>query len=489
MLPLRSGLWSLVAAVIGLLSGLCLAGEPRPNIVFILTDDLAPDAVGFAGNPQVKTPNLDRIAKEGAVLRNAFCVTPVCSPSRASIATSRYGSQLGILDWINPRTEPEAGLHPDTVTWMELLQKGGYRTALIGKWHLGTAERFHPTRQGYDHFAGFLDGGRPTRDPVFEVDGHDLKQSGFTADVTTDLALAYLEAQRGQSTKPFAMSIHYREPHAPWLPAADEDRVPYEKLDVPTPPPSHPLLDRDRMTKITREYYASVASVDRNVGRILDALDAGKLADRTIVIFTSDHGYNVGHHGLLHKGNAHWLLKENPPQEFADIGRGIRPNLYDQSLRVPAAVRWPGKIAPGTVVQEFVTHVDWLPTLLSMAGIERPGEVQLHGRDASPLLQGEKVSDWRTEFYVEYSMRHGAKVDLRGWRTSQWKLVIDFAHPSLTELYDLKSDPLETENLASSTATRDQDMQADLRKKIIDFMKEIGDPLAAGLEQGTAAPK
>ena len=484
-----SWLWSFVAVAAALVAGITPAAEPRPNIIFILTDDLAPDAVGFAGNSQIRTPALDRIASEGAVLRNAFCVTPVCSPSRASIATSRYGSQLDILDWINTRVEPEAGLNPNAVTWMELLQEAKYSTALIGKWHLGTAIRFHPTLQGYEHFAGFLDGGRPTRDPVFEVGGHNIKQSGFTADVTTDLAIAYLETRRGDDEQPFAMSIHYREPHAPWLPAADEDRAPYESLDVSEPRPSHADLDRERMTKVTREYYASVASVDRNVGRILDFLDRQKLSDRTVVIFTSDHGYNVGHHGLLHKGNARWMLKQEPPQEFPDIGRGIRPNLFDQSLRVPAAVRWPGKIRPGTEVREIVTHLDWAPTLQAMSGGKRRDDILFHGRDASPLLRGEKVADWRTEFYAEYSMRHGAKVDLRGWRTPEWKLVIDFAHPTRTELYDLKADPLETENLASSTAAGPVEARSRLQTKILNYMKEIRDPLAAELDEKPSEPR
>jgi len=471
--------------VLWLLAFLFVAGTPtvsaddRPNILFLLTDDLAPDAVGFAGSPQVRTPHLDRLAREGAVLRNAFCVTPVCSPSRASIVTSRYGSQLDILDWINPAVEPERGLNPNTVTWMELLQEVGYATALVGKWHLGTALRFHPTLQGYDHFTGFLDGGRPTRDPVFEVGGHNAKQTGFTADVTADFALQYLETHAVEE-KPFALSVHFREPHAPWLPAADEDRVPYEQIEVATPQPSHPLLDTPRMERITREYYASVASVDRNVGRILEALDRLKIAERTVVIFTSDHGYHVGHHGLLHKGNATWLLREKPPQEADDIPRGQRPNLYDQALRIPAVVRWPGRIAAGTEIRDSVTHLDWYPTLLSIAGIDRPRDIPLYGRDMLGLLRGEPIDDWSNEFYIEYSMRHGARADMRGWRTPDWKLIIDLAHPARTELYDLKTDPLETANLATSPRAEHAEIRDQLRVRILERMREIQDPLLLG---------
>lgn len=152
----------------GLLAGYSLAGEatgaafgatPPPNIVFIYTDDQAPTAAGFAGNSELKTPHLDRLAASGAILTNAFTTTPVCSPSRAGLATSRYGSELGILDWIHPRSEPEHGLNPNMITWMELLKEAGYATALSGKWHLGTADRFHPTLTGYDEFMGIRSGG------------------------------------------------------------------------------------------------------------------------------------------------------------------------------------------------------------------------------------------------------------------------------------------------------------------------------------------
>lgn len=237
------------------------------------------------------------------------------------------------------------------------------------------------------------------------------------------------------------------------------------------------------MERITREYYASVASVDRNVGRILDTLERLKLTERTVVIFTSDHGYHVGHHGLLHKRNASWLLRENPPREADDIPRGKRPNLYDQALRVPAVVRWPGRIPAGTEIRETVTHLDWYPTLLAIAGLERPQDVPLYGRDCLSLLQGGQVEGWDNEFYIEYSMRHGARADMRGWRTPDWKLIVDFAHPTRTEFYDLKADPLETTNLASSAEGEYPAVRDRLRNRILARMGEIQDPLLAELEE------
>ncbi len=425
-----------------------VTSEParRPNILFILTDDLAPTAVGFDGHSQLLTPSIDRIPREGVTFVNAFVTTPVCSPSRAGLASSRYSSELGILDWINPSEEPELGLDPSLVTWMEVLQQAGYATGLAGKWHLGTADRFHPTRTGYDWFAGFRDGGRPPKDAVLEIDGRDIQTEGFIVDVVTDQALGFLERQ---GERPFLMSVHYREPHAKWLPTREEDFRPYRDILPRLPEPDFPLLDVPKVQRMSREYFASVASVDRNVGRLLEALDRRGLTDNTIVIFTSDHGYHTGHHGLWFKGNAQWMTTVLPEQRWSHIPPAQRPNLYDQALRVPTAIRWPRVIAAGTVVTQTFTNLDWYPTLLAMAGVEVPADVLLHGRNALPLLRGETI-DWDDTLYAEYSMRHGATTDMRALRTGEWKLMIDFANEGRGELYDLVSDPLETMSLFES---------------------------------------
>ncbi len=449
----------------------------RPNILFILTDDQGPHAASYLGNKELPTPHLDALAAQGAILRNAFCVTPVCSPSRASIVASRYGSELGIIDWINPKTEPEIGLNPNTVTWMELLQESGYVTGLMGKWHLGTADRYHPTLNGYQEFMGFLDGGRPTRDAILEVGGHDVQTQGFIVDVVTDGAIGFLKTHKADT---FALSVHYREPHAAWLPAADEDMEPFKDL-VPTLPSSEtPGVDEDRLRKMIREYYISCRSVDRSVGRLMQTLKELGLEENTIVIFTSDHGYNTGHHGVFHKGNAAWMLKEKPQARWQDIGANSRPNLWDQSLRVPAIVRWPGVVKAGSVVERTTTHLDWYPTLLAMTGTELPKDVPVHGRSIVPLLQGETPA-WSDEFYSEYSMRTGAKVDMRCWRTPQWKLTIDYRHRDRDEMYDLANDPHETTNLIGSDRREVQEMRESLARKILGRMQEIHDPLLAEL--------
>lgn len=453
--------------------------DDRPNIVFLYTDDQAPTAVGYLGHPNLKTPNIDRIFREGAHLSNSFVTTPVCSPARAGLMTSRYGSELGITDWISPQREPELGLDPETTTWAELLADAGYTNGLIGKWHLGTADRFHPTKTGYHHFTGFRGGGNRPRDPQLERDGTVEKFSGFLPDILTDHAIEFV--QRNQSG-PFVLSLHFRAPHAPWLPVADDDWAPYEHLDPEIPDPDYPKLDVALVKKRTREYLASVASVDRNVGRLLDTLKELEIADNTAVIFTSDHGYNLGHHGVWYKGNAQWQLTELPEQRWPYIGPKQRPNLFDQSLRVPTAIRWPAVVAPGTVINKTVTNLDWFPTLLEIAGVELPAELTVRGRSFAALLNDKQPSiPWNNDLYAEYSMKHGAQTDMRAYRTPNWKLMIDFKNEGRAELYDLKRDPGETTNLIESENSRIAEVRNELRERLRQELVEIGDPLSARL--------
>ncbi len=455
-----------------------------PNIVFIYTDDQAPTAVGASGNSEIRTPHMDRVFREGAHLLNSFVTTPVCSPSRAGLMTSRYGTELGITEWINPRSEKELGLDPAIATWPKALQAAGYRTGLVGKWHLGTADRFHPTKHGYDEFAGFREGGAKPVDPVLEIEGETKKCTGFTADVLTDYAIEFLERHRDRA---FALSLHFRAPHSAWLPVAEEDWAPYAELDPALPAPDIPNLDVKRVKRMTREYYASVSSVDRNVGRVLDALDRLGVSERTVVIFTSDHGYHHGHHGLWYKGNAHWMTKPLPPKKWEHIAPRRRPNLFDQALRVPTAVRWPGVVRPGTKIEETVTNLDWFPTLLAIAGVPLPEKATVRGRSFVPLLRGEKVG-WENAFYAEYSMRHGSKTHMRSWRTPEWKLIVDFLNPGRVELYDLRADPGELTNVASREDSRTRRARAVLSITILEHMRKIGDP-ALPLAEGKGVPE
>jgi len=446
----------------------------QPNVIFIYTDDQAPFAVNAAGDHRFITPNIDKIFHGGAHLTNSFVTTPVCSPSRAGLIASRYSFELGITDWINPGAEKQLGLPADTVTFPQLFQTAGYQTALFGKWHLGIQDRHHPTKFGYHQFAGIRTGGCPPKDPVMEtLEGETKKVLGYTCDIFTDHALGFI---RSNKNEPFLLSLHFRAPHSAWLPVRPEDWEPFKDLDPEIPNPDFPDLDVALVKKRTREYLAAVKSVDRNVGRVLDVLDTLKLTSNTIVVFTSDHGYNLGEHGTWFKGNAIRILKKNPPKQWDDIPAKRRPNLWDTSLRVPTAIRWPGTIVPGTVHDQTFSNLDWFPTLLAMAGIKPARKLQLRGEDFTPVLIG-KTRHWDPDIYLQYSMKHGAITHMRGVRTPGWKLMIDLQHQGRVEMYDLQQDPHERLNLATSDSTDHKDQLKRLKQMIKNHMESVGDPL------------
>ena len=463
--------------------------DERPNLLFVFTDDQGAWAANYAGTPYAHTPALDRLRSEGASFTNSFVTTPVCSPSRATLMTGRYASELGISDWINHRLpeEQELGLDPATITWPELLAEAGYATGLVGKWHLGTAERFHPTRHGYQYFMGLLRGGCPPQNATLEEDGEERKFEGLTIDILTDRAIGFLEEH---AAGPFALSVHYRAPHAAWLPVADEDWAPYAELDPALPEPDFPKLDVAKAKKNTREYLAAVSSIDRNVARLLNTLEQLELDENTVVVFTSDHGYNIGHHGLMYKGNAFWLTTEPPPERpwhvaaeegAPKIARMRRPNLYDTSLRVPTLVRWPGVVEPGATVERTVSNLDWFPTILSLAGVEVPKEKVVRGRDIGPLLRGEEV-EWDDTLYPEYDMHHGSDSWMRGYRTPEVKVIFDLRYDGRGELYKLSDDPDEQRNLFTAESVEIGRLRTEAWRRIVEHAREIGDPRLAEIE-------
>ena len=444
----------------------------RPNIVFLYADDQAAWTIGALGNRQAKTPNLDRLYAEGVGLTNAFTTTPVCSPSRAGLLASRYGTEIGITDYLSTAQEPDNGLDPDLPTWPKLLRESGYSTAFIGKWHVGSQDRHLPTNNGYDLFYGFRSGAGISKDPKIESQGQLRVVPGYTPDVLTDEAIRFIRASSGRA--PFLLSLHFWAPHAntsnrtpdgdrTWLPLSEIDWNPFRKLDVSLPEPDYPDLDVPRARRMLAEYLGSVASLDRNVGRVLAVLDELAAARETVVVFTSDHGFNMGHNGIWHKGNGRWLLTTN---------RGYRSNMYDHSIRVPAVVRWPERFAAGETVDQVVLNLDWFPTILAMAGVAIPPGVVIRGESFLPLLEG-RVIPWRTSFYGEYLQLHQEHVDQRMWRTPEWKLVRD-SRPDMDELYNLSEDPGEHENLIRNPSAEAARALARLDSALRDRMGRIG---------------
>jgi choline-sulfatase len=443
--------------------------ERKPNIIFIMTDDQADWAFGAAPNPDAYTPNIDRLRSEGARLTNCFVTTPVCSPSRASLLTSRYSTEVDITDFIKSK---KVGLDPTFATWPRILADAGYETALIGKWHLGDKDRYYPTHYGYNEFTGFRWGGEISKNPKIEVNGEVQQAQGYTPDILTDYAVDFI---RRKKDGPFMLSLHYWAPHAStvsrapdrghtWLPLSHADYGRFENMDPEIPDPDYPKLDVPLVERMMREYLGSVASVDRNLARILDLLDELTLTDSTVVIFTSDNGYNVGHNAVEGKGNASWTLTDN---------RDERPNMYDNSLRVPTLIRWPNVVEPGRTIEHTLSFLDWFPTLLAIGGLKVPKDEIIRGRNLLPLLKGKRI-EWDNDLFVQYTMR-GAGT-MRAYRTPQWKLVRDFDHFIKDELYDLASDPAETNNLIDSPEARIQDVRRSLNAKLLAAMRNIDDP-------------
>ena len=447
----------------------------RPNIIFIMTDDQGPWAFGSSPDVNARTPNIDRLCKEGTRLTRYFVSTPVCSPSRASLMTSRYSTEVNIPDYIRG-DDNKLGLDTSFATWPKLLCEAGYSTTLIGKWHLGRLDEHHPTKHGYQEFKGFRVGGSISENPKVEVDGKVRRIEGYTPDILTDFALDYV---RRHKDKPFLMSLHFWAPHAntdnrspdgdrTWLPLSDADWKQFKDSDPVLPEPDYPKLDTPRVKRMMREYLGSVASVDRNLGRLLKLLDELKLTEDTIVIFTSDNGFNMGHNGIWHKGNGRWILIDN--QEG-------RPNMYDNSLMVPAVIRWPSVIPKKKKIDKTISNLDWFPTILSMANVSLPGGTLIRGRNILPLLKGDSIP-WDNDIFNQYSMRPGHQTGaiMRSYRTPQWKLIRDFKHKGKDELYNLIDDPAENKNLIKSLDPKVQQKRQWLNKKLLESMKRIQDP-------------
>ena len=454
----------LVACILVLGVNVAEAGQPakRYNIISIVTDDQARWSVGAYGNKESRTPNMDRLAREGAIFRNAFVATPVCSPSRASFMSGRYGTQVGITDWISPaEANTGAGLPTDVLTWPLVLQRAGYVTGLIGKWHLGMQPQFHPGKRGFNHFFGFLGGGNKPMNPTLEVKGQLKDYEGPLPDILVTDAIDFV---RRNKDRPFALCLHFRAPHLPYGPVPAEDSAPFKNLD-PTVPVA-PGADIKKVKNWTRDYYASIHSVDRNLGRLLALLDELGLAENTIILFTSDHGYNLGHHGIHTKGNGFWIA--------GGVNGPKRPNMFETSITVPLIIRWPGVVKPGTQIHEMVSNIDTYASVLGMLNVPGPRDYRQEGMDFSPLLRGQKTA-WRDAVFAQYDLHNGGLAYMRMIRTSRWHLIRHHFANGLDELYDLETDPDENRNLYN--LPKHAQIRTQLQQRLTQWQESIADPI------------
>jgi arylsulfatase A-like enzyme len=452
-----------------LVSAAAAAHAPRPNVVFVMSDDHAAHAISAYGSKVNDTPHLDRLAREGMLFRNVFATNSICTPSRASILTGTYSHRNGV-----PVFNRFDG---SQTTVAKLLQAAGYHTGMIGKWHLGS----DPT--GFSHWE-ILPGQGVYNDPLlYTATGEKTYTGRYATDVITDLGIDFIRGR--PKDRPFFLMLHHKAPHREWTPD-EKHRLMFEKRVIPEPETlwddystrtdalrenrqrvADDLTNRDlklepppgldgaaretwlgrkptgvtltvegRTTTLTgkdlarwkyrrymQDYLACVQSIDDNMGRLLDFLKESGLERDTVVVYTSDQGFFLGDHGLYDK-------------RF----------MYEESLRMPFLVRWPAVVRPGSGSEAIALNVDFAPTFLEAAGIAVTATMQ--GRSLMPLLRGETPRDWRVAMYYRYYHdpgHHNTRAHY-GVRTATHKLIC-YWKKDQWELFDLRSDPAELRNL------------------------------------------
>jgi len=410
-----------------------MSSADRPNVVFILTDDQGPWAAGCYGNPEIRTPNIDRLAGEGVRFQNFFCTSPVCSPARASLMTGRIPSQHGVHDWIRDRNMPPdaARYIQDLVCYTDVLAANGYVCGLSGKWHLG--DSLTP-QHGFSHWFALPTGGSHYQDAEMIRDGRVEVQPGYLTDVITDDAIRFIEENR---ERPFYLSIHYNAPHSPWTGHPQDivdsyDDCPFKSCPQQAMHPWARSLTRSCMgeREMLKGYFAAVTGADIGVGRVLDKLEELKLRANTLVVFTSDNGFSCGHHGFWGKGNGTYPM-----------------NMYENSVKVPFIVSHPGRLPSGKVTPAMMSQYDFMPTLLDYLGLPPVEDETLPGTSFVPVWTGQK-QQMRDEVvvYDEYG-------PVRMIRTRQWKYVHRYPYGP-HELYELTNDPDERKNLVDDEARK-----------------------------------
>jgi len=440
----------------------------KPNIVFILTDDQGAWAMGCAGNPEIRTPNLDRIAATGMRFANFFCTSPVCSPARASILTGRIPSQHGVHDWIRGGNVTSGQDHAieyleGMTGYTDVLAAHGYRCAMSGKWHMGHSVK---PQKGFSHWYTHQFGGGPYYDAPMIRNGELIKEPGYVTDNITDEALKILD-DYAAGDAPFYLSVHYTAPHSPWINSHPEDVVasygdcafescpekPLHEWSIHTAPRGTGQVRLDNL----KGYFAAVTCMDANVGRLLDKLEALGLRQNTLVVFISDNGMNMGHHGIWGKGNGTF------PQ-----------NMFDTSVKVPCLASHPSVIPEGVVCDALLSQYDFMPTLLDYCGLENPEAERLPGRSFASVLKGGSMAEHEAVYvYDEYG-------PVRMVRTREWKYVHRYPYGP-HELYDLVNDPDERTDLVADESR--QALKEELKAQLDEWYDTWADPRLDGTRE------
>ena len=415
---------TVAAGLVGLnFPGIVSARGRMPNIIFILTDDHRWDAFGCMDHPFLKTPNLDRIAREGVMFENSFCTTSLCSPSRASFLTGQYAHTHGVKTNHTPWDE-------GNVTFIELLKQAGYDTAFIGKWHM--PGKGLPRVRGLDHFITFTSqGGQGVYyDCPLYIDGVRTERKGkYITEDLTDLALKWIRRPR---KNPFCLYLSHKAAHFGFAPPKHLDGM-YKGIDLHLPPEADdfiPITNRHLfvgapapLSFLYRRYCETVVSVDEQVGRVLRKLDEMGMAEDTILVYAGDNGHFFGEHGLYDKRLA-----------------------YEESIRIPFFVRYPGLIPdPGRRARQMALNIDLAPTLLDLIGRKIPPGMQ--GRSLVPILRSKDATGRKSWLYEHYPVYPIPIPGIAAVRTDTHKYITYQNNIRPPELFDIVSDPKEKRNL------------------------------------------
>lgn len=457
----------LLSCLVYLMVILSAKAQVPKNIIFILSDDHRFDYMDFHPNSPdfLKTPGMDRMAREGAHIANAFVTTSLCSPSRASILTGQYAFRHGAIDNSNPMKE-------GTIFFPQQLQEAGYETAFFGKWHIGEAH--DNPKPGFDRWVSFRGQG-VYFDPILNIDGESRQVKGYITDLLTDYAVDWLEEGRTKN-KPFFIYLSHKAVHAEFEPAPRHEGM-YADSRLEIPPsmknieqnyegkphwvkeqryswhgvdfmyhhqPNHP---RD-VQEISRRYCETLMAVDESITRVLDYLEENGLAENTLVVYMGDNGFMLGEHGLIDKRQA-----------------------YEESMRVPMIAWAPGFIKPGSTITENILNIDVAPTFLDVANTQMPQDWKVDGHSFLPVLAGENIPEWRKDFIYQYYWEYSFPQTPTTYAVRSQKFKYIFYHGvwDKNEFYNLENDPKEMHNLIDIPEYKDQ--ISSMKNELFDFLE------------------